>query len=983
MDGKQAKETPVRGTAREWIAAMVGAMGAGAIGLVVAQSAAGPAAAPTVTPVVAPPAVQSAVADLAAEWKARYGELQRIIAARGTQRGAEEVHRIESMILPEDRDPLDVELRRTAALLVDVKRLGPTRDLGAAEARLAELRRLASQAAPDARAAPVPPPVPARSNAPSAAAARGSAEPNRSPQAAAPAGPSAGSLDALMDELGRAANAPALAPRAQPPGRPAGSVEAGAGGVGGGAGGRGSGDGAAASVTHSRADLFARVSAVRREIAFANPLLRGIDKLLLLKTARKRPGHCCDQFFGTHVGDSGPVGGIYTLDNPFGPNPSLRNLLADAVVQNGRLKGQKLVGGSFLSPDVSYDGRVIVFAYTMCKTGAGRTVTMDSAKGIWDPNGAYHVFRVNADANGPGGSDLRQLTDGGFNDFDPCWLPSGRVVFISERRGGYGRCHGRPVPTYTLHSMDENGGDIVTLSYHETNEWNPSVTNDGMILYTRWDYIDRGDCIAHHPWVITPDGRDGRAVQGNFPLARQARPDTEHELRAISGSRRFVGVAAPHHGQNFGSLILIDPDVEDDGAMSPLKRITPDNNFPETQGGKGLYGTAWPLSEDYYLCVYSGTHRDAVYLIDAFGNHELLYYDPDIECLAPMPLGPRPRPPVLPHVTAVGKPAQRPGIVADKAGAAQGRAVVTCVNLYDGLLPWPAGTRIKELRIIQLFPKATPSMGSPNIGRWAESLARGVVGTVPVEADGSAQFTVPAGKTLYFQALDANGLAVQSMQSGAYFHPGERLTCQGCHEHRYRAPAAPFNVPLALRRAPSTPKAEVPECWPVSFPRLVQPVLDAKCVPCHRQNVGKAPDLASPNASVRDSGVPERPRPAGQGSGTDAQAAGVKPPPQPVRRAGGWTPAYNVLSQRGFGRSGKPPSRADVRTVPGEFGAAASKLYQMLAAGHPGGSGPKVNLTAEEMRRITLWLDTNCNFFGDYLNTEAQAAGEKVVPALE
>lgn len=942
----------MRGAAGTWTVVLVGAIGAGIAGLVVAQSVGGATAQPAAAPVVVVQPVEPAVIDLPAEWKARYDELQRAVAAP-LKFDANEVHRRESTILPTDRDAADVEMRRTDALLADVKRLGPTRSLASAEAKLVELRREVAATPPAARAAPTTGAKPSPAPRPGGPAKPAPGKPV--PQVGAESDLTASELDALYGELGKkpapaAARtpspvpAPTPAPAAKEAPRPAAAAAS------------------AAPGGHPRAELFARISAVRREIALANPLLGGIDKLLFLKTARKRPGHCCDQFFGTHVGDSGPTGGIYVLQDPLGPRPTLRNLLADSVVQNGRLKGEKLVGGSFLSPDVSFDGRVIVFAYTMCKTGRSPTITLDSSKGIWDPNGAYHVFRVNAD-----GSDLRQLSDGGFNDFDPAWLPNGRIVFISERRGGYGRCHGRPVPTYTLHTMNENGGDIVTISYHETNEWNPSVTNDGMILYTRWDYIDRGDCIAHHPWIITPDGRDGRAVQGNFPLARASRPDTEHELRAIPGSRRFIGVAAPHHGQNFGSLILIDPDVEDDGAMAPLRRITPDCGFPETQGGRQLYGTAWPLSEDYYLCVYGGTHRDGVYLVDAFGNHELLYADAGIECLAPMPLGPRPRPPTIPHTTAVGKPLERPGIVADKAAAAEGRAVVTCVNLYDGLLAWPAGTQIKELRIVQLFPKATPSMDSPHVGRWAESLTRGVIGTVPVEADGSAQFTVPAGKTLYFQALDANGLAVQSMQSGAYFHPGERLTCQGCHEHRYRAPTAPLGVPLALRRAPSTPKAEVPECWPVSFPRLVQPVLDAKCVPCHQQNRGKAPDLASPAA-----GAPTQEAVPGK--------TGTKPPP---RRGGGWTPAYGVLSQRGFGRSGKPPSRPDVRTVPGEFGARASKLYQMLAAGHPSGEGTKLQLSAEELRRITLWLDTNCNFFGDYFDLEAQAAGEKVVPKLE
>ena len=107
------------------------------------------------------------------------------------------------------------------------------------------------------------------------------------------------------------------------------------------------------------------------------------------------------------------------------------------------------------------------------------------------------------------GSGLEQLTDGTWNDFDPCWLPNGRIAFVSERRGGYLRC-GRVCPTYTLFDMGADGGNIRCLSYHETNEWHPSVTHDGRIIYTRWDYVDRHGCTAHMPWITTLDGRKSR-----------------------------------------------------------------------------------------------------------------------------------------------------------------------------------------------------------------------------------------------------------------------------------------------------------------------------------------------------------------------------------------------------------------------------------------------------------------------------------------
>ena len=700
-----------------------------------------------------------------------------------------------------------------------------------------------------------------------------------------------------------------------------------------------------------RTALLADICAVRKKIAFANPLLKGIDKLLFIKR-NQTANHICDQYFGNK---QRPGGGLYVLSDPFGAKPALRDVLSDSVVQKGRLKGKKLEGGGFITPELSYDAKTIMFAYA--QPGKGN---------VWTPERSFHVFKVNVD-----GSGLEQITDGKWNDFDPCFMPNGRIAFISERRGGYGRCHPRPVPTYTLHSMLPDGSDIIALSYHETNEWNPSINHSGMIVYSRWDYIDRGDCIAHHPWITYPDGRDARALHGNYPTNRGGRPDAEHQIRAIPGSTRYMATAVPHHGQAFGSLIIFDPRIEDDGAMSPVKRFTPEEKFPETEGGSGRYGTAWPLSEDYVICTYSpGGLRDrnnphSLYLVDAFGNRVLIYRDPKIMSQDPIPLRPRKMPPVIPHKTQNGFPVGHPQ---QGQAAAVKTATIQCMNVYNGQKAWPEGTKIKSLRIFQIFPKATIPINQPDIGIGSETLARGVLGTVPVEDDGSINFTVPSGKLIFFQALDANGMAVQSMQSVTYTHPGETLTCLGCHESRHKA-SVPTSVKTALRRKPSALKSEGVGTYPVSYPRLVQPVLDKKCVPCHTKNNNdasakkKAPDLT---------GAPGQWNRSGYGGGKRI-----------------WSKSYISLTDDknneatpikgfAFAFSGRPPGRTPTRTVPGQFGALGSKLYAQIKKGHH-----DLKLTDEELHRITLWLDANSLFYGAYRDLEAQRKGQRVMPTLE
>jgi hypothetical protein len=808
------------------------------------------------------------------------------------QRVAGQTFRPEALVFDSDRDPLDVVMRRTAALLADIRRMPQAPDLQSAAAAMAGLRAEAEKTA-------------------------------------------------VKDEA-------------------------------------------------VRRSIFDKVCRVRRRIAFSNPLLSFKD-ILFVKRQRSCFNHMCDQFYGIA---QRPGGGVFVLSDAFGPNAKLRDLLAGTVVGKGRLQGHALEGGprrnwdltldfsgdlhgeqteggSFLSPDVSYDGRTVAFAYVECRGGRKHLEHTDPQRGHWDAGRCYHVFLVGRD-----GKDLVQLTDGTWNDFQPCWMPSGRIAFISERRGGYLRC-GRACPTFTVFDMAADGRDIRCLSFHETNEWQPSVTGDGMVLYTRWDYVDRNGMTAHNPWIMTPDGRDPRAVHGNYAL-RATRPDMELNVRAIPNSHRFVATAAPHHGQEFGSLVVIDPRVPDDDRMAPVKRLTPDVAFPESQGGAESYGAAWPLSEDYYLCSYDPVHVATLnpggmgcpgdpgtgypekpiprapnpkglyglYLVDSLGNKELIYRDPEIGCHHPVPLAPRPAPPVVPEASdrlAADRPAE---------------AAVTVANVYRTSQPWPQGTKIAALRVYEILPQTVPSNSTAHTGvpipdTASVNLARAVLGTVPVEKDGSAYFAAPARRELYFQALDEEGLAVTSMRSGTQFQPGEQVACQGCHEPRRQSPATQSAL-LAMLRPPSRLRPDVDGTNPFSYPRLVQPVLDKHCVSCHREKAEKALSLERTLVTFHE----------------------------------GWRPAvyftsYLTLAPKygfySYGASGWNDPKF-YRTTPGAFGARASKLYPLLRKGHY-----DVKLSSEDMHRLTVWLDSCSLFYGVYEKEEqaAQLRGEIVRPTLE
>ena len=673
------------------------------------------------------------------------------------------------------------------------------------------------------------------------------------------------------------------------------------------------------------------VASSKGGLDLTDPTLAALDKILFIKrdfipTAdHGSGGHMCDQYHGfTAVAG----GGLFVIEDVLSGSPHERNVLATSTCANGPHQGKKLEGGGFLSPDLHPDGKQIAFAYT----DIGRRLT-------WEEGSTFHIFKVNADGTG-----LTQLTQGPHNDFDPTWLPDGRIAFISDRRSGFGRCHERAVPVYTLFVMNADGSGSEPLSYHETNEWQPSVDRNGLLLYTRWDYVDRGANQEHNAWTTGPDGLDARAVSGNYAIRSNVTPRMVMNIRQIPGSNKYVGTASPHHGQAYGSLLVVDPDVEDDDGMAQYTVLTKEAGLPEATVDAlhdQKYATAWPIDEDRFLVVYDPASNEAglsgkrfaIYLIDSKGNKKLLYRDANHSLLDPIPLAPRQAAPV---------------VLSARTGKKTDPTEVILLNVYDSMLPFPQGAEVKALRVVQVFPKMTPNNQNPRKGHgamlWNDQNGRGSLGTVPVDKDGSARFLLPPGKTVFFQALDAEGLAIQSMRSATYAVPGTgRLVCQGCHERRYRAPHAPAQMATALSRPASVLQPETDGSWPLSFARLVQPILDAKCASCHEGN-GKTFSLSKGNWQ-------------GNGDHFFSSYGNLRPY------------AYFYTFDSAVGPT---------VTTPGDFGARKSRLYPLLKSNHY-----EVALTDQELRSFALWLDLNSDMFSDDVKRDDQAKGDDVKPTIE
>lgn len=667
----------------------------------------------------------------------------------------------------------------------------------------------------------------------------------------------------------------------------------------------------------AKRDLYLKARRAVRQMVMANPLL-DFDSLVFAKQAPGTFSHMSDQYYGWW---SRPGGGVFILENFKSDSPRLKHLTS------------AMPDGSFLRPDLSYDGTKILFAYARYYPHLAE-VKNKVAKDELPEDSFYHLFEINAD-----GSGLRQLTHGRYDDFDGRYLPSNEIVFLSTRRGtalqcgkasaaetlkatqpdSFVRCGGddyRPVSVYTLHLMDGAGGHLRTISPFENFEWTPAVAHDGRVLYARWDYVDRDNMPYMKLWSTNPDGTNPQAVYGNFTRT----PHCVFEARPVPHSNKFIFTASGHHSITGGSLVMLDPAVAVDGP-GPLARLTPEVCFPEIEGWPATYyASPWPLSETYHLAAWSNLplgkqgarnppNALGVYTYDAFGNLELLYRDAAISSQFPIPLKARPRPPVVASRVAWDGPQEGAFLVQ---------------NVYEGLTGVERGT-VKRLRIVAMPAKVQPHMNTPVLGITRDDPGKCVLGTVPVEADGSAYFRVPSGVVVFFQALDARGVAVQTMRSLTYVQPGQTASCIGCHEPRQSSPT--IGQPAALARGASKITPGPDGSWALRFERLVQPVLDKSCVSCHRSD---APDKA--------------------GAKYDLTAAA----------------AYKSLIEFGGAASLKNHVMAryrEGRSRPGEGAAATSPLLRLLTEGK---GHYNVALDADAFARLTTWLDIYGQQRGSY-----------------
>jgi len=578
--------------------------------------------------------------------------------------------------------------------------------------------------------------------------------------------------------------------------------------------------------------------------------------------------------------------------------------------------------GNIRDPHVHYDGKKILFSY--CPGGKAH----------------YSLYEINADGTG-----LKQLTgqgedaplvlppgvepseDGGWkmmagrpgihrdfapngwDDYEPAYLPDDSIVFCSTRAKRYVGCWLTHVGT--IHKCDADGKNIRPLSCNVEQDNTPWVLPNGQILYMRWEYVDRSQVHYHHLWTMNPDGTRQMVFYGNLHpggLMIGAKP--------IPGSHKIVTTFSAGHGraEHYGNLAVIDPTAGPDRQES-MRLLTNDR-----------HSDPWAFDERHFMTA----SRDKIMLVDGEGRQSVLFQLPE-KLKKEGFLVNEPRP-LVPH--------EREAVIMDQTDATQTTGTLAMANLYKGrrMQDVPPGT-VRELLIYETLPKPIHYTGGTEmISIFGTFTLERLIGRVPVSADGSAYFRLPANRPVLFLAMDQNGHCVKRMHSFTSVMPGEHTVCIGCHEERTLTPDAADRDALfrVMRGQPSEiqPIEGMKDLGPdfhgvFDFARDIQPILDRHCVTCHN--------------SAREEGG--------------------------VNLSGHWTPMYTLSYTHlsWFQLLGDNRNRAQSNFAPYEIGTGSSRLVKLIEEGHQG-----VKMSSEEQAVIRHWIDAGANFAGTYA---AEASG--------
>lgn len=650
-------------------------------------------------------------------------------------------------------------------------------------------------------------------------------------------------------------------------------------------------------------EISGQLQALRQEALLANPLIssssgRGFEKILLVRRKADRLGLPQNWQSNSSLPKTGYDNEVDLLS------------LSSSSGELNRLYSPP--EGRFVGDvDLHWDGERFLFS------------------SIGD-NGRWQVFEMKIR-----GREVRQVSPSDPSDvdsYDACYLPNGKILYTSTACFVGVPCVFGGDHVTNLYVMEQDGTGIRQLTVEQDHDWCPTVLNNGRVMYLRWEYADIPHSQTRLLFQMNPDGTEQMELYGTNSYW----PNGIFFARAIPGHpTKVVGIVSGHHGvPRMGEMVLFDPAQGHNEAEGALQRIMSAGEEVKATIADALVEGSWPkflhpypLSEKYFLVAAKPTADSlwGIYLVDVFDNMLLLAEDPGYALLEPVPL----------------RKTDCPEVIPDRVDPSRKDATVFVSNIYQGggLKGIPPGT-VKSLRVFT-YHFAYQGMGGllGVVGMDGPWDIKRILGTVPVEEDGSVRFIAPANTPLSVQPLDAEGKALQLMRSWMTAMPGETLSCVGCHE---RQQSSPLNArPKALDKPPSQIKPWHGPTRGFSYVREVQPVVDQYCIACH-------------NGEPRPDGQ-VLPNFRGDQKITDFR---MVTPGNGGDRGGRFSVGYANLHR--YVR--RPGIESDYHLLtPMEFHADTTELVQRLAKGHHG-----VRLDPEAWDRLITWIDLNAPYHGTW-----------------
>jgi len=657
---------------------------------------------------------------------------------------------------------------------------------------------------------------------------------------------------------------------------------------------------------------------VKRRIMFAHPAL-DFDSVLFIDIPR--PGGSEAEHETRHR--------LGYMAVPGGRLLTLKGLSPAGHVT--KLMPHEPLHGTFWRPDLSFDARRVLVSFHPAN----------------EKN--FHIYEISID-----GSGFRQVTQGIYDDVDPIYLPDEEhIVFASTRGHNYVRCM-PPTNSFSLTRCDLQGKNMYIISRNNEPDYLPALLDDGRVIYTRWEYTDKPLWRAQSLWTMNPDGTVAATFWGN----QSVWPDLLKDARQIPGSDRVMFTGSAHHDWFSGCIGIVDPRQ---GLNFPagLTKVTAELAWPESgngpadplesrhyhrSGAYSAYQTPYPLSEELFLVSAQRQGKFVLYLMDTAGNKELIYQGAH-NVLHALPLKPRSKPAVIPDRVKWPSPEQRlnpePGIIFSN-------------NVYHRS-PAQLQGKAKYLRVLTMdaktytywYKRPYASTG-PVVSMVSSEGVKRILGTVPIAEDGSVHFEAPAGKALYFQLLDEEYRALQTMRSISGVMPGETRGCLGCHEMHNTTPMTQGKA-LALQRPPSRITAPPWGDQSISYMRFVQPVLDKYCGECH-QGEGQARETL--DLTLRGQGLFKEPYV--HLIGNPSWGAAYHPPENPP-------PGFGIADTLLVEAFDQRDPQAYVTPEPMTKLSYKSRLIDIAA------SGKHHDVKVDELsrRQLIAWVDAMCPYRGD------------------